>query len=115
MQLLNEIRGIEMITIRIGTSERRERDIDARWITDQVNARRGEGKKICVLFNINCGDVNLNLPSKNCPNSGGGGGGRKPNAKEQIIFDEWRKKRFPEQDVNPGMVVSFCEFVKRLC
>jgi hypothetical protein len=103
-----------MIVIKIGTSERRDRDIDARWITDQVNARRGEGKKICVLFNINCGDVNLNLPSKDCSTSGGGGR-RKPNAKEEIILDEWRKKGIPEHDVNPGMVVSFWEFVKRLC
>lgn len=104
-----------MITIKIGTAERRGGDINARWITDQVNARRKEGKKICVLFKINCGDLNLNLPSKDCPASGGSGGGRKPNAKEEIILEEWRKKRFPDQDVNPGMVVSFWEFVKRLC
>jgi len=39
-----------MITIKIGTAERRDGDIDARWITEQVNARRKEGEKFCVLF-----------------------------------------------------------------
>jgi len=73
-----------------------------------------KGKKICVLFKVNCGDVNLELPSRDCPTAGGGGG-RKPNAKEVIILDEWRKKVFPEQDINQWMVVSFCEFVKRKC
>jgi len=103
-----------MITIKIGTVERRDGDIDTRWITDQVNARRKEGKIFCVLFKVNCGDVNLNLPSRDCPKAGGGGG-RIPNTKEEFILDEWRKKGFPDQDVKPGMVVSFWEFVKRLC
>jgi len=103
-----------MITIKIGTAERSNGDIDARWITGQVNARRKESKKICVLFKINCGDVNLNLPSRDCPKAGGGGG-RKPNTKEEFILDEWRKKGFPGQDVNPGMVVSFWGFVRRKC
>jgi hypothetical protein len=39
-----------MLTIKIGTTERRDGDIDARWITGQVNARRKEGKKLCVFF-----------------------------------------------------------------
>ena len=39
-----------MITIKIGAAERRDGDIDARWIKDRVNKRRKEGGKICVLF-----------------------------------------------------------------
>ena len=104
-----------MITIKIGNNERRDGDINARWIQVQVNARRKAGEKICVYFKVNCGDVNLYLSSKDCPKSVGGGGGRKPNTKEEFILDEWRKKGFTDQDVNPGMVVSFWEFVKRLC
>lgn len=104
-----------MITIRINTEERKGGEIDVRWITGQVNARRKEGKKFCVFFKVNCGDVNLNLPARDCPTAGGGGGGRKPNAKEEMILEEWRKNGFPDQDVNPGMVVSFWEFVKRIC
>ncbi len=104
-----------MITIKIGTAERRDGDIDARWITEQVNARRKEGKKFCVFFKVNCGDVNLNLPSRDCPTAGGGGRGRKPNAKEEMILDEWRKLGFTDQDVKPGKVVSFWGFVKRVC
>lgn len=104
-----------MITIKIGTAERRDGVINARWITGQMNARRKEGKKFCVFFTVNCGDVNLNLPSRDCPTAGGGGGGRKPNAKEEMILEEWRKKGFPDQDLKTGMVVSFWEFVKRVC
>lgn len=33
-----------MITIKIDTAERRDGDINARWITDQVNARYKNGE-----------------------------------------------------------------------
>jgi len=102
-----------MITIKIGSAERRDGDINSRWITDQVNVRLREGKKICVLFKVNCRDVNLSLPSRDCPKAGGGG--RKPKAKEEYILDEWRKKGFLEHDIKPGMVVSFWKFVKEKC
>lgn len=75
-----------MITLKIGTSERRVSDINA-GITDQVNARRKVGKPCSVFFKVNCGDVNLNLPSRDCPKSGGGSG-RQPNIKEEFILDE---------------------------
>lgn len=68
-----------MKPIKIGTAERRDGDIDAGWISGQVNARRKEGKKFCVFFKVNCGDVNLDLPSRDCPKAGGGG--KKSNAK----------------------------------
>ena len=32
-----------MITIKIGNNERRDGDINARWIQEQVNAQRVEG------------------------------------------------------------------------
>ncbi len=102
-----------MITIKIGTAERRDGEINARWIQDQVNARKKEGEKICVLFQINCVDININLPSRDYPKSGGGG--RKLKPKEKFILDEWNKKGFYAKDINPGMVVSFWEFVKKLC
>ena len=102
-----------MITIKIGSAERRDGDMNARWITDQVNARLREGKKFCVLFKVNCGGVNLSLPSRDCPKAGGDG--RKPKAKEEYILDEWRKKGFLEHDIKLGMVVSFWKFVKEKC
>ncbi|MCH8550028.1 MAG: hypothetical protein LAT80_14245 [Balneolaceae bacterium] len=34
---------------------------------------------------------------------------------EEFILDEWRKKGFSVNDGNPGMVVSFWEFLKRVC
>lgn len=103
-----------MITLKIGNNERSDGNINAQWIQEQINARRKAGEKICVFFNVNCGDVNLNLPSRDCPKSGDGGG-RSPNFKEEFILDEWRKKGYPDQDINTGMVVSFWEFLKRVC
>jgi hypothetical protein len=50
---LNKIGELVMITIKIGTAERRDGDIDAGWISGQVNARRIEGKKFCVFFKVN--------------------------------------------------------------
>jgi len=104
-----------MITLKIGTSERRDGDINARWIQEQVNARRKKDEKICVFFKVNCGDVNINLTSRDCAKSYGGGVGRPPNVKEEFILDEWRKKGFPLNDINPGMVISFWEFLKKIC
>jgi hypothetical protein len=116
VQSLNKPKSFTMITIKIGNNERSDGDINALWIKDQVNARSKEGDKICVLFKVNCGDVNLNLPSRDCPKfEGGGGGDRKLSAKEEHILDEWKKKGFPVEDVNPGMVISFWEFLKRVC
>jgi hypothetical protein len=103
-----------MITLKIGTSERRDGDINARWIQEQVNVRSKECEKICVFFKINCGDVDLNLPSRDCPKPSGGGS-RKLSTKEKNILDEWKKKGFPLNDLNPGMVISFWEFLKKIC
>ena len=58
--------------------------------------------------------VNLNLPSRECPKAGGGGM-KKFHPKENFIFDEWRKKGFSDQYINPGTVVSFWDFVKQVC
>jgi len=54
---------------------------------------------------VNCEDVNLSLPSRDCPKNGGGG--RNPNAKEEFILYEWRKKGFSEHDIKPGWWFRF--------
>jgi len=40
---------------------------------------------------------------------------KKFHPKENFIFDEWRKKGFSDQYINPGTVVSFWDFVKQVC
>lgn len=102
-----------MITLQIGTSERRDGEIEKRWIQDQVNSRKKNGESVCVRIHIQCGDVNLRLKSRDCSKSTGGS--RPLNNKEQHIVDEWTQKGFPNKDINPGMVVSFWEFLKRTC
>lgn len=61
-----------MITLQIGTSERRDGNINKRWIQDQVNSRRKSGEPICIKFHIQCGDVNVRLASGDCPKTSGG-------------------------------------------
>lgn len=103
-----------MITLKIGTSERRDGNIDAKWIQDQVNSRKRAGEPICVKFHIDGGDVNLRLASRDC-NSARGGQPRYFSRKEELIIDNWRQKGFSEKGVSTGMVVSFWEFLKRVC
>lgn len=102
-----------MITIKIGTNERRNGDINKRWIQDQVNSRKQSDEPICVRFHIECDGINIRLASRDCPQSGGGS--RQLKKREQAIVDEWMKKDFANKDVNPGMVVSYLEFLKRVC
>lgn len=102
-----------MITLQIGTAERRDGDIEKRWIQDQVNSRRKNGEPICVKFHIQSDGANIRLASGDCPQSSGGS--RQLKKTEQAIVDEWFKKDFPNKDVKPGMLVSYLEFLKRVC
>jgi hypothetical protein len=83
-------------------------------LQDQVNARRKKGENICcVVFKLNCGDINLNLPSRDCPTFGGGGG-RKPNVKKEFILDERGEERIFKsgcESGDGGFILGVCEKV----
>jgi hypothetical protein len=90
---------VDMITLQIGTAERRDGDIEKRWIQDQVNSRRKNGEPICVTLHIQCDGINIKLASGDCAKSGGGS--RQLKKKEQFIVDEW-KKGFSQQRSKTG-------------
>lgn len=103
-----------MITIKIGTSERRGREINERWIQDQINTQKRKGEDVCVRVKINCTGVDLTFSTENVDNMKDW----KPRSyskKEELVIDEWMKKGIPTKTVHPGMVVSFWEFAKRIC
>lgn len=97
-----------MISLKIGSSERRNKEITERWISQQLRKRRKANQPICVQLKINAGDVNLFLASGACAGRGGGGGGRrKPKNKELRIIELWKERGLNGTEINPGMLISF--------
>ncbi len=94
-----------MISIRIAGVVRKDGEIDAQWINQEINRRRADGQSPCVIVTINDGDVNMTLSTPNC--SGGAGGGRAPNRHEQELFDLWAKLKLNTLDFASGQVVAF--------
>lgn len=103
-----------MITLSIGSEERKDGNITERWIAQQIRKRKEDGTPICVQMSISKGDVNINLTSAACSGFGGGGG-RRPTKKEQRIFDLWNKKGLNGRDINSGMVISFLKEYEEYC
>lgn len=93
-----------MITLRIGTEQRKNGNVEERWIAQQIRKRRNDGQPICVKAIIDEGDVKMSLSSAACS---GGGGGRPPNRKEQKLVDLWNSKGLKGKEINAGMVISF--------
>ena len=79
-----------MITIKIGSEERSNGNIEKRWIAQQLRKRNGQ--PVCVKLVIREGDVNARFSSGACSRSGGGGSGPKPNRKERQLFRLWDQK-----------------------
>lgn len=54
------------IKIQIGPCERAIEEIEPNWITEQVNRRRHDNAKVCVMIKINTGSINLALATSGC-------------------------------------------------
>lgn len=99
-----------MITIKIGTEERRGIAIKTRWIAEQIRKRRDDGHKICVKAVINEDDVHITLTTPACV---GGGGGRKPNKKERKLFELWERRGLNGDQITAGDIISFLKQYKK--
>lgn len=100
-----------MSTIRIGTDERDLRDADPQWITQEIQGRRKDGLRVCVVVQIRTADISMTLATPGC---GGAGGGRPPNRREREVFELWEELGLDEQGFEPGKVVAFVKRVIRL-
>ena len=100
-----------MITIRINQASETDLGISPQWIKEQIQNRRKDGSAICVLFEINCTEMQINLSFGQCPS--GNGGGRAPNKREEQLIEEWR--RVKDRELNPGLIISFWQHVKKAC
>lgn len=104
-----------MISIRINGEEQRNANITEQWIAEQINNRKHTGQTICVVFQIRCGDINVNLSSGECPPAGNGKPVSSFNAKTQKVIKVWEDRGLREKKVNTGRVISFWKFLKKTC
>ena len=103
-----------MVIVEIGNNRRSLSEIRPSWINKQINQRSHDGSGACVRVKINDGDVNMTLTTGHCSPSGGGGGGRKPNRKEQELFDLWNKRGLNGRDFTGGNLNAFHKQLQRL-
>lgn len=94
-----------MISIKIGTEERKLEDADESWINQQINRRRAAGESVCVRVRIKEHDLDLILQTPTC--SSGGGGGRRANAREREVFDLWNKLGLNQVNFAGGNLIAF--------
>ena len=101
-----------MIKIRIGNEERHLSDANKQWVTQQINNRRRDGQRVCIVVTIEEPCARVTLATPECA---GGGGGRRPNAAESNILRAWEHFGLDAVDVPPGRVVAFLNELERLC
>ena len=95
-----------MITIKIGTSERKHSDHDEHWIAQMINRRKKDGQKsICVKVAINEDNCTLTLSSGGCPKFPGTNW--KPSNLQLKLIRLWEKHHLNEVDISPGNLISF--------
>ncbi|MBL1215620.1 MAG: hypothetical protein HND52_19795 [Ignavibacteriae bacterium] len=94
-----------MISIKIGSSERKLDSIDSDWINQQINNRRYQGKQVCVQIIINYENINVALKTKGCPK--GQYVRRDVSKKEKEIFDLWNQMGLNNPDFQPNNLIDF--------
>lgn len=93
-----------MIRISISGDERSLQEASPDWITQQIERRRRDGLRVCVVVSIQTGELSMRLSTPEC---GGGAGGRAPNEKEARVFALWAKLGLNGPGWAPGNVVAF--------
>lgn len=105
-----------MVKLTINGYSQSNSNINERWIQEQIGNRNRDKQPICIEIEINCGDINIILRNGGCPSSGNGG---KPinrfSKGSQQIFALWEKAGFMEEQLNPGMLISFWKKYLKNC
>jgi len=101
------------VVVKIGNQEHDLAQADRHWVISQIKDQQNDNGGVCVQIVINDGDVNLRLCSGACPSTGGGGG-RRPNAKEQEIFDLWNRSGGKASHLGGGEIVAFLTQLQRI-
>jgi len=79
------------------------RYIDNKWLHEQVDNRKKDGKRVCVqvVIDLPQGDISLHTPD--CT----GTGGRPPEDWEEETVDLWKKHKLSSSDFNAGDLIAF--------
>ena len=101
-----------MSKIRIGSSERELSEASESWITQQVREREHDGQSICVQVVLKIDNVDMVLSTPQC-GGGPGGRGRRPNQKEQEIFQLWNDRHLDQNDWAVGNLIAFLKQLRK--
>lgn len=96
-----------MIEVQIGDIKKKLEDASSRWINEQINRRRRDGRPICVQV-FDKPQVRMKLTTPDCASTVGT---REASMREQEIFELWNKHRMNEPDFNGGNLVAFLKQV----
>ncbi|MGI8854771.1 MAG: hypothetical protein ACR2JW_03385 [Thermomicrobiales bacterium] len=99
-----------MISVKIGTVERRLDAVDASWVNQQINRQRAEGGAVCVRVRIEAARILMSLATVGCAS---GGVGRPPREAERHVLDLWRRHRLDADGFTGGNLVSFLHDLER--
>jgi len=99
------------IRIRIAGIEKTYELADESWINQQIERRRVDGQPVCVQVTIRAPEVDMRLSTPTCASNGGGG--RRPNHREQAIFELWDKFHLNAPGFTVRDVVSFLKQAAR--
>jgi len=94
-----------MIKVSIDGTEKIDNEIDERWIAQQINKRKDEGKTPCVIVEIRENGIDMILSTPNCSHSAGGS--RKPTINEERILNLWEKNHLKSDSFAGGNLVAF--------
>jgi hypothetical protein len=93
-----------MIQIQIDNTIRNLDDINKNWIIEQITNRRKKGTRFCLKVIIEMENINIALPTSDCPKSNGT---REATSKEKIVFELWDNLNLNQPDYNPRDLITF--------
>lgn len=79
-----------MISLTINGEPYSFQDITPDWINQQIHHHQANHQPVCVKIFIRQNGLDMILATSGCPDSGGVSA-RRPNPREQKLFDLWRK------------------------
>lgn len=104
-----------MISIEINGEKQSNDNIKEQWIAEQINNRLHDNQSLCVTFEIRCGNIDVIIPSSNCPSTDNVRPISSFNTKTRQVIERWHEIESQERGINTGMVIKFWEYLKRLC
>lgn len=101
-----------MIPIAIGQETRSLNDVDAHWVTQQIERRLHDGNSVCVAVKIDIPGAQFSLATPACV--GRAGANRQCTSLETELISTWRSLGLNQPDFSPGGVNAFIQRMRQL-